>query len=225
MPIEVSPIVESDIPGAVECIQKAFKGDPYNEWVFAENFSLKRNSVSLGIRCRWGMHHALFTVAKDTSDPSGKVLGVACWMPPHDAGEPQSWHDWLGEWWLWFEQVKMNMWYGRGGLNVKRYYIWKKAQAEAQKHIWGDEPRGFYFCNIVTILPEWQGQGIGRKLFESVTKVADHEGRKCYLESSRSEPNMAIYESLGFTLTKEMICDDDGDAITLYCMTREPRLE
>lgn len=224
MPIQVGPITEADIPGAVKCIQDAFADDPYNRWVFndRENFSLKRNSISLGIRCRWGMSHALFHVAKDTSDPENKVLGVACWLPPSNPDGPSTWNDYWGSWWLWFEQVKMNLWHGRGGLNVKRYWIWKAAQAEAQKELWTSK-EGYYFCNIVTVLPEAQGRGIGKLLFKHVTDEADQQGRECYLESSRAEPNMAIYERMGFRLAKEMVCDDSGDAIQLYCMLRKPQ--
>ncbi|SMR47253.1 unnamed protein product [Zymoseptoria tritici ST99CH_3D1] len=224
MPIEVSSLAEGDIPGAITCIQDAFATDPYNNWIFndRDKFSLERNSTSLAIRCRWGMRYALFHVAKDTADPSGKVLGVACWMAPSNPFAPQSWSDYWGSWWLWLEQVWMNLWYGRGGLNVKRYWIWKAAQAEAQKALWTDE-KGYYFCNIVTVLPETQGKGVGKLLFKHVTDKADAEGRKCYLESSRNQPNMAIYRRMGFGLAKEMICDDDGDAITLYCMMREPK--
>lgn len=219
MPIQVTPITEADIAGAVECIQQAFIFDPYNNWVFSkEDFNFDRNAYSLTLRCRWGMKHALFHVAKDTSDTSGKVLGVACWLPP---SEKESWSDYLGGWGLWFEQVRMNMLFGRGGLNVKRYWIWKAAQAEAQSELWTD-PKGYYFCNIVTVLPEAQGKGVGKLLFNHVTDTADAEGRRCYLESSRAEPNMAIYERMGFQLKKEMVCDDDGEAITLYCMMREP---
>ena len=116
----------------------------------------------------------------------------------------------------------MNLWYGRGGLNVKRYYIWKSAQAEAQKELWTDE-KGYYFCNIVTVLPEAQGKGVGKLLFKEVKDLADAEGRKCYLESSRAEPNMAIYERMGFGLRKEMVCDDEGEGVRLFCMIREPQ--
>ena len=34
MPIEIRPITYADIPGAARCIQEAFAGDPYNNWVF-----------------------------------------------------------------------------------------------------------------------------------------------------------------------------------------------
>lgn len=115
----------------------------------------------------------------------------------------------------------MNLIYGRGGLNVKRYWIWKDRQAEAQKQLWTDE-KGYYFCNIVTVLPVAQGMGIGKELFAVVMRQADEEGRKCYLESSRAVPNMAIYEKMGFELAKDMKCDDDGTSIMLYCMLRDP---
>ena len=136
----------------------------------------------------------------------------------------------------------MNSVYGRGGLSITRYYIWlvfellrcstgsnhrtcrKAAQSDAQRQLWTDD-RGYYFCNIVTVLPEAQGMGIGKELFGVVMRQADVEGRKCYLESSRAEPNMAIYRKMGFELAKEMKCDDQGDAITLYCMMRDPRPE
>ncbi|KAI4752998.1 hypothetical protein E4T52_14843 [Aureobasidium sp. EXF-3400] len=245
MPIEIARMVEADIDGAIDCIQKAFAEDPYFAWVFPENFSPARNRVSLGIRCRWGLEHALFYVAKDpeSSTPS-RVLGVACWLPPSNASAPQSWKSWFGDWSLWFNQLWMNSVYGRGGLNVRRYYIWfvyprmvvyclagsnhptcrKAAQSDAQRQLWVDD-QGYYFCNIVTVLPEAQGMGIGKELFGVVMRRADAEGRKCYLESSRAEPNMAIYRKMGFELAKEMKCDDQGTAITLYCMMRDPRSE
>jgi hypothetical protein len=61
---------------------------------------------------------------------------------------------------------------------------------------------------------------------EEVLNMADKEGRSCYLESSRSEPNVAIYEKFGFRLAREMECRDgegEKDAIKLYCMLREPK--
>ncbi|KAK6006393.1 hypothetical protein QM012_006803 [Aureobasidium pullulans] len=164
MPVEITPMVESDIDGAVDCIQKAFAEDPYFAWVFSEDvrihhidtlsitlsppnyimhifsfdtvglvltlmqrtkFSPARNRVSLGIRCRWGLEHALFYVAKDPSSSTpSRVLGVACWLSPCNSSAPQSWKSWFGDWSLWLNQVWMNAVYGRGGLNVRRYYIW-----------------------------------------------------------------------------------------------------
>jgi hypothetical protein len=80
-------------------------------------FDPQRNAVSLGIRCRWGMRNGIFHVAKE--EGSNEVLGVACWLRPQPTGQPQTWYDWFENWRLWFNQVGMNLWYGRGGLNVK----------------------------------------------------------------------------------------------------------
>ncbi|XP_014555925.1 hypothetical protein COCVIDRAFT_38332 [Bipolaris victoriae FI3] len=226
MPIQVSRMTKSDINGAIDTIQQAFANDPYNLWIYPDRskISLERNRVSLTLRCKWGISHGLFYVARDTASPS-KILGCAMWLPPHPISEPESWAEYLSGWWLWLNQVRMNAWYGRGGLSTTRYWIWKARQAEAQRELWTD-PQGYYFCNIVTVLPECQGQGVGRALMEEVLHMADKEGRRAYLESSRWEPNGAIYERFGFRLVKEMECRDgegEKDAVMLYCMMREPK--
>ena len=116
----------------------------------------------------------------------------------------------------------MNAWFGRGGLNVRRYWIWKERQAEAQEEILAEDVEGVYFCNIVAVLPEAQGRGVGKALMRVVLEKADKEGRRCYLESSRREPNVGIYEKFGFRLVREMLCEDEGEGVMLYCMTRDP---
>lgn len=116
----------------------------------------------------------------------------------------------------------MNAWFGRGGLNVRRYWIWKERQGEAQEEILANDVEGVYFCNIVAVLPESQGKGVGRALMRVVLEKADKEGMRCYLESSRREPNVDIYEKFGFRLVREMLCDDEGEGVMLYCMIRDP---
>ncbi|TVY58069.1 hypothetical protein LCER1_G002128 [Lachnellula cervina] len=224
MPIEITRLTESDIPGAVTAIQEAFKEDPYNNWVYNDRakLDLNRNRVSLGIRCRWGIRNALFYVAKDT-EGNDEVLGIAMWMPPRPSALKETWGEWFEGWKMWAQQVRMNIWYGRGGLNVKRYYIWKEKQAEAQSEIWSD-PEGYYFLNIMVVLPGQQGKGIGKALAREVTKLADAEGKRCYLESSRDVPNMKIYEAMDFHFVKQMDCDDGGEVCKLYCMVREPQI-
>lgn len=81
--------------------------------------NLDRNRASLGIRCRWGIRNALFYIAKDSEDINNQVLGIAMWMPPKPVEQRETWGEWSEGWKLWTQQVGMNMWYGRGGLNVK----------------------------------------------------------------------------------------------------------
>ncbi|BAE56876.1 unnamed protein product [Aspergillus oryzae RIB40] len=175
-------------------------------------FNKQRNYDSLAARCLWGINNALFHVAKETGENGvDRVVGVSCWLPPHAASEPESWYSWCQGWVLSWRQMLNNVWHlGRGGLRTNRYWIWKERQQEAQSVIW-DDPRGYYFCNIVAVSPKAQGGGIGRKLFEAVTDMADREGVKCYLESSRNVPNVQIYEKMGFRMKKEMECRDGED--------------
>ena len=109
-------------------------------------------------------------------------------------------------------------------LFAQRYYIWKDAQAKAQEELWTD-PKGYYFLNVMAVHPKAQGKGVGAKLMRAVSDKADAEGMKCYLESSKDVPNTTIYGRWGFRFQKEMVCEDDGDAITLYTMLREPNAE
>lgn len=56
MPVKVTPMVEADIDGAIDCIQKAFAADPYNNWVFdTQNVSIRYtilfNIVTCTRRC------------------------------------------------------------------------------------------------------------------------------------------------------------------------------
>lgn len=230
MAIQITPIVPSDIRSAVDCIQLAFDDDPYANWAFDKrpgHFNRERNYWSLRAKVEWGMKHALFYVAKDpaATDPD-QVIGVSMWLKPRPAGAPQTWAEWWDEYMLWVKQGVNLAWYmGRGGLRVDRYWVWKREQARAQAELWTD-PEGYYFVNIVTVRPGVQGKGIGRKLFEIVLNMADGEGRRCYLESSKAEPNVRIYEKMGFELRKKMSCEsEDGtqERCDLFCMVREPQ--
>ena len=75
----------------------------------------------------------------------------------------------------------------------------------------------------MVVKPGSQGRGIGKALARKVTERADKEGKRCYLESSREVPNMAIYEAMGFYFVKQMDCEEGGDICKLYCMVRDPQ--
>ncbi|KAK7558775.1 acyl-CoA N-acyltransferase [Phyllosticta citricarpa] len=213
MAIEISPMTEADIDGAVDVIQAAFEDDPYANWVFDKaTFNRARNRDSLTLRCHWGIANAIFHVARDTT--LDRILGVAMWLPPTNASSSLRFT--LSLYTLSFRACLNNLYHrGRGGLLLHRYRIWKSAQAAAQAELWTDA-RGYYFCNIVAVAPEAQGRGVGRALMGEVLARADQEGRRCYLESSRDVPNTAIYGRMGFEVRKVMECDDGGEKVDLF---------
>ncbi|KAJ5130279.1 uncharacterized protein N7515_006318 [Penicillium bovifimosum] len=235
MSIEIVPLTQADIPSAVDCVQKAFADDPYFRWVFDDpsKFNIQRNAASLADHLRYGISCGCpISVAKVTraanetkSDneirlPAGTVVGVAWWYSPQAPSLPQTWSVWAQDWLLSFRQLMNNIrFFGRGGLNVHRYWIWKEVQKTAHDAIWQD-PRGYYFCNVVGVSSQARGMGVGKKLMQTVMEKADRENMPCYLESSKGYPNVGIYERMGFELVKEIECVDEGD---LYCMTRNPK--
>jgi len=54
-------------------------------------------------------------------------------------------------------------------------------------------------------------------------KVVERGGVKKALESSKYEPNVAIYERMGFRLVDEIECNDDGNTCRLFAMIRDPQ--
>ena len=189
-----------------------------------EQFNLQRNAASLAAHFQYGISCGCpISVAKVTcaaSDqktdreirlPPGTIVGVGWWYSPKVPSEPQSWSVWAQEWLLSFRQLVNNVrFFGRGGLSISRYWIWKKVQQDAHDRIWTD-PRGYYFCNLVGVSALARGMGVGRRLMETVMDKADEEGMPCYLESSKGYPNITIYEKMGFELVKEIECAEDGE--------------
>lgn len=59
-------------------------------------------------------------------------------------------------------------------------------------------PHGdFYFLNLLAVVPEEQGKGIGSALLAEVLERADREGVPAYLDAT-SEDNKRLYERHGF---------------------------
>ncbi|KAF3906109.1 hypothetical protein ABW21_db0209412 [Orbilia brochopaga] len=217
--LEIVRLTPADIDGAIVAIQKAFADDPFAEWIYdTARFSPRRNQASLTIRMYWGMRNGHVFVAHT---PEKKCAGVAMWVSPKPLDAKPTWDDWWQDWALWFRQVGMNARFGRGGLRVNRYYLWKECQAKMHAEVLTNPP-GYWFCNILAIHPSCQGKGIGKALMQAVFDTADAEGMPCYLESSKFEPNVKIYERMGFRFVKEIKCDDGEAACTLFSMIRDP---
>jgi GNAT superfamily N-acetyltransferase len=60
-----------------------------------------------------------------------------------------------------------------------------------------------YYVRDVGVLPSRQGQGLGSALLRPTLERCDREGLPAYLEAS-SERNAALYERLGFRVTREL---------------------
>ncbi|KAJ5923434.1 Acyl-CoA N-acyltransferase [Penicillium verhagenii] len=239
MSIEIVPLAEPDIPGTVDCVQSTFADDPYFRWAFdASKFKAERNAASIAahlqfsINCGYPVYIA--KVSRAASDlksdheirlAPGTVVGFSWWTPPEAFSLPQPWFVWAQEWLLSFRQLMFNIRFaGRGGLDVRRYWLWKKSQKDAMDDLWTGRD-GYYYCSLLGVSSQVRGMGVGRRLMDVILQKADEEGVSCYLESSKGYPNIAIYEKMGFELCNEIKCDDSGNVCKLYGMTRLPKIK
>ncbi len=84
------------------------------------------------------------------------------------------------------------------------------------------EVRGpHYYVRDIGVLPEMQGRGLGGALMRPTLDRCDREGLPAYIEAS-SERSAALYERLGFQLTRELRV---GGSPPLRLMLRAPRPE
>jgi ribosomal protein S18 acetylase RimI-like enzyme len=85
----------------------------------------------------------------------------------------------------------------------------------------GDREHEAWYLVYIGTKPSGRGKGHARKLIEQVTKLADREGRACYLESSNA-CNPPIYRRFGFEACRTIQLQRGGRNIPLDIMVREP---
>lgn len=87
---------------------------------------------------------------------------------------------------------------------------------KAIKQRWPKEPH--WYLSVLSISPEFQGQGHGTALLRPGLERVDADGTAAYLETQR-ERNVGFYEKFGFELVEKMTVDDE---IPVWLMYREP---
>ncbi len=84
---------------------------------------------------------------------------------------------------------------------------------------WCHLRQAHYYVRDVGVLPSRQGQGLGSALLGPTLDRCDRDGLPAYLEAS-SERSAALYERLGFRVTRELRV---GGSPPLRLMSRAPR--
>jgi GNAT superfamily N-acetyltransferase len=80
-------------------------------------------------------------------------------------------------------------------------------------------PSPHWYLNVLSTVPDRQGQGLGASTLAPLLAICDVEGVPAYLESSNPR-NIPFYERQGFALTGEITLPD---CPSLFPMWREPR--
>jgi GNAT superfamily N-acetyltransferase len=70
------------------------------------------------------------------------------------------------------------------------------------------------FLKFIEVLPEYQNQGVGTAVIQSILEKAHHTGHPVCLQVLRVNPARSLYERLGFLIT--------GETATHYLMRAMP---
>jgi ribosomal protein S18 acetylase RimI-like enzyme len=92
---------------------------------------------------------------------------------------------------------------------------------DAKAGVMGERDNDSWYLVYVGTRPSARGKGYARKLIEHVTKMADEQGRACYLESSNAV-NPKIYGKMGFRTQRKCYLQRADQPVELDLMVREP---
>ncbi|MDX2272460.1 MAG: GNAT family N-acetyltransferase [Cyanobacteriota bacterium] len=137
--------------------------------------------------------------------PDGSLVGVAGWMPPHTPLEDL-----------------------RGWLRVGFYHLPRLVPVK----LWGrwfhfatlikPSPQPFWSLQILAVHPDYQGQGIGKKLLKPILKLSEQQGIPCCLETSTLAA-MRFYQRQGFAQTVRLHLNDEE--LSYWQMERSPQFK
>ncbi|NLU70954.1 GNAT family N-acetyltransferase [Streptomyces sp. HNM0574] len=191
----VRPLTAADLPVAVDTLARAFADHPFTRHVIdAEAHEERVRRYQELCLTRVGMVYGRVWTAE-----GGRA--VAVWSVPGADPSPA------------FAELGPLL----GALAGDRASAAEAADAAVAPY----RPRqpGWYLETVATA-PEAQGRGLGSAVLAPGIQEAQRAGHPAFLETS-SEPNVRLYERLGFTVTAEIPLPDDGPRT--WCMRRDPR--
>ncbi|MYY80274.1 MULTISPECIES: GNAT family N-acetyltransferase [unclassified Streptomyces] len=193
-PHRIRPLIDEDVPVAVNTLARAFADYPFTRHVVADDDHDRRvRRFQELFLTRIGMVYGRVWVA-------GAGRAVAVWTTPDRDPGPG------------FAAIGPLI----GELAGDRAPWFESADHALRPH----RPQfPAWFLATVGVDPDEQGKGLGRAVLEPGLEAADRAGFPCFLETS-TEQNVAFYERLGFTVTADVPLPGDGPRT--WCMLRKP---
>ena len=148
------------------------------------------------------------------AEADGEVV-AACYVGVYDGGRPRTnpyWQD------------------AYDGLLTQATERAKTADGDLEGALFGDsrekatgnrfaasgDPYGEGQINLVIILPEWQGRGLGRALVDRAREELRKLGRSCFFLMTDNQADWQFYEHIGMKRILEDHSQDTGDGFIVY---------
>ncbi|EME78289.1 uncharacterized protein MYCFIDRAFT_100980, partial [Pseudocercospora fijiensis CIRAD86] len=138
---------------------------------------------------------------------------VGLWMPPGENMDD------------YFTILRSGMWrlsYQLSKEGRKRFFNeFLPLLADTKAQVMGERDQDSWYLVYIGTRPSGRGKGYARKVIDYVTRIADRDGKACYLESSNAV-NLKIYGKMGFELRKNIYLQREMETVQLDIMVREP---
>jgi GNAT superfamily N-acetyltransferase len=220
MPIELHPMLESDIPAHVNIMWLSFGPDLlsvfYPRGMSPNDLAQMRADTLKSMRKTDPTSQTLYIKAIDTSLPSeSNIVSTAKWQiyPAHRSSADLDRADEEGSRETLFSE----------GADVEAMKVFFGELAERRREKFGGEP--YVLLSILAVHPEHQRRGLGSMQLEYGLKKADEMGLRAYLESSPK--GKGLYRKWGFEEEGTMRFDardyGRGEDVVHTFMTRPAR--
>ncbi len=193
---DIAPAGPADVPLLSWVLARAFHDDPVMAWCVPDPIERRARTPLL-----FAAYAEVF-LDHGHSYRAGGTAGAALWAPPGADPIPDHHRDWFEE--------RMDLVLGEDADRAG------EVDALLEEH-YPEEP--CYFLQLVGVVPEHQGRGLGGRLLTTVLEQCDATGTPAYLEAT-SPDNRRLYERHGFE-TLGQVTVPRGP--TLWPMWREPR--
>ncbi len=193
--VEVRTAIPQDLPVIVETAARSLDGEAMLRWSFGQERFEER------IR-RHFAHYDGENIRRGWIRLAAEGAGMAVWIPPGAREE----HEAIGPAPPGEEADIL----GTNGDRHASFWGWVGAHEP-------DEP--LCYLSHIGVVPERQGEGLGRALMRDGLAHADREGVPAWLETSK-EANVTYYESFGFLTVTDEDAPEGGPHI--WFMRRDP---
>jgi ribosomal protein S18 acetylase RimI-like enzyme len=169
----------SDFAAVNTVLAEAFAADPLSRMLFGQDDP--RPGLLRINRAAIRNPHGVGTLAV----ADNRIVGVML-----EADSPKCEPDGLSGLRFMFDSILAMRWRMISAMSVFRG-VAKHHPAWAHRHL-----------NVIGVLPEFQGKGVGSKMLEDFCRRADEQGKACYLETD-TEAARRLYERFGFHVVQQ----------------------
>ncbi len=201
---ELYKVQKKDIEAACQVLGKTFHNDP--AWIHIipdENERKEKLPSVFEFLLRYSLKYG------EIYAPTENLEGIATWVP-HTTVEKSTWRI------LRSGAFRAALKIGND-LSKRIENVLDQIDKDRREHM---KDRAYLYLQAIGVLPEFQKQGLGRRLLKPMFTKADIKGILIYLETETAE-NMQLYSKYGFKTLKEVRAP--GADFLFWEMVREPR--